>query len=351
MIRRAALLLVLAGCGSPPAATPATETVHFVGRFDRTDPTAPKFEWPGSTMRTRFSGTEIAVTLTDTENQYQVIVDGQPTHVVKTKPGKGTYVVATGLAEGEHDIVLYKRTEALFKTAQFHGFVPKPPGKLIGVTYPKARTIEIIGDSISCGYGNEGANATCRFSADTENAYLAYGALTARALGADHTIIAWSGKGLSRNYNNNESWEKFAAVYERTLPTHTDSVWAFSGPEPDVAIINLGTNDFSLGDPGAAYEAAYTQFLMRLRERYKKTFVFCTVGPVDKPEHLPQARAHIEAVIAAANARGDTRVQYVEIPIPDRSKDGLGCDYHPSLVTHRAMAELLTAAIRRQMDW
>ena len=51
--------------------------------------------------------------------------------------------------------------------------------------------MEVIGDSISCGYGNEAANEHEHFSPTTENAYFSYGAIAARAFNADYTCIAW----------------------------------------------------------------------------------------------------------------------------------------------------------------
>src|SRR6476620_9643968 len=88
--------------------------------------------------------------------------------------------------------------------------------------------MEFIGDSITCGYGIEGGNATCPFEVKlrdattdtgeplkkkngdplvitmpvTERQYLSYTAAAARALDADAVTICWSGKGVYKNYKD-----------------------------------------------------------------------------------------------------------------------------------------------------
>lgn len=53
-----------------PDVVPATDAgrlalVHFIGRFDTTDPEHPRCAFPGSGFETTFIGTGIAVTLVD----------------------------------------------------------------------------------------------------------------------------------------------------------------------------------------------------------------------------------------------------------------------------------------------
>jgi len=60
-------------------------------------------------------------------------------------------------------------------------------------------TIVAFGDSITAGYGLDGANASCSVSQDNSNHYLTYGAVAARALSAELHAIAWSGIGMYRN--------------------------------------------------------------------------------------------------------------------------------------------------------
>ena len=49
--------------------------------------------------------------------------------------------------------------------------------------------MEIIGDSITCGFGNEAPNNAFEFKTSEENGWMSYGALAARALGYDLSMI------------------------------------------------------------------------------------------------------------------------------------------------------------------
>src|SRR6185295_687477 len=122
-------------------------------------------------------------------------VDGQPASVIVADPAKTVYAAATGLPDKEHTLELFKRTEPLVGTTQFLG-LQIPKGKLLPLPARAKRRIEIVGDSISCGYGNESANQNEHFEPKTENNYLAYGAVAARAVGAEYVSVAWSGKWL-----------------------------------------------------------------------------------------------------------------------------------------------------------
>ena len=61
------------------------------------------------------------------------------------------------------------------------------------------RVVEIVGDSISAGFGNLGSETHpgygpdptggCGFTTDTESAYLTYGAVAARALGIEVIVL------------------------------------------------------------------------------------------------------------------------------------------------------------------
>lgn len=75
--------------------------------------------------------------------------------------------------------------------AQFFGF--RCAGRFLTPPEGPARRIEVIGDSITCGYGVDGADQYCPFSAATENHYRTYAAIAARDLGADLATLAWSG--------------------------------------------------------------------------------------------------------------------------------------------------------------
>jgi lysophospholipase L1-like esterase len=350
----ALLACALSACprGHTVASTAAPETqpssvLRFIGRFDMTDPDHPRFSWPASAIATRFTGPSLHVRLKDTGyDELEVVVDGNPVGVVATSPFKEDYQVVTGLSDGPHELLLSKRTEARMGEIALLGFDAKSP--LSPPARAPARHIELIGDSITAGYGNEGPGATCTGSLIAlENEYLSYGALASRSLGAEHVTIAWSGRTI----------EEMGDLYDRTLATKATARWDFTRWTPDVVVVNLGTNDFNRGDPGqAAFTRPYLALLARLRGLYAQAHIVCALGPMLTDSYPPgahaltRARAYLTQVVTQVRGAGDTRVTMLEFPSQDFA-NGLGCDYHPSKKTHRLMAEQLAAAIRAEMSW
>ncbi|HWO12471.1 MAG TPA: SGNH/GDSL hydrolase family protein, partial [Polyangiaceae bacterium] len=341
--------------GGPGGASATTSSsggepgLRFVGRVDRSDAGGERFAWSGSGLVAAFEGTQVSVSLNDaSENQFTVVLDGEVLPKLAAQSGSHDYLLADALAPGAHVLELYRRTEASFGVTQLLGLDFGADGQLLAPPAAPDRLIEIVGDSITCGYGNEGPDTSCGFSADTENHYLTYGALAARELGADVSTVAWSGKGIIYNYGDDKA-DPLPALYDRTLPGDAASVYDFAQP-PDAVVINLGTNDFSTdGDPTPdVFQTAYTDLLMRIRDKYPDAFLLCTVGPLLTGDDLTAARTDIEAAVATLQNQGDLRVKSWEMNI---SNDAPGCDWHPSLATHEAMATALVSELRANLGW
>ena len=218
----------------------------------------------------------------------------------------------------------------------------------------------------------------------TENQYLAFGALAGRALSADVTTLCYSGKGIYQNYrdgvagegtginttatttNDPDAKTLMPEYFLRTLASDTASPpWDFTKEtEPQVVLINLGTNDFARdlnGDSIAdgidlgQFHDRYTDFINLVRSKRPTAHIFLGVSPMVSDKFpLDNARKDFRSIIyqlaSEFDAKGDHRVyglEFVEMGL----RYGLGCDYHPNLVVHQIMSDQFTGAIRSKLCW
>jgi lysophospholipase L1-like esterase len=291
-------------------------------------------------------------------NIYDVVVDGKITQTLVTTAGKNiSYPLASGLSSSSsHTVTLAKHDEASFGIVTFGGFVIPGGGyaimpKLAEPTEPtmpgvNPTKMEFIGDSITCGYGDLGTYP-CDFSASTEDAMVTYAALTAANFSASFHTIAWSGKGVVRNYGdpNTTSVDPMPAYYPLTLGNNFNILWNWSLYVPDVVVINLGTNDYSTNPtPDATtFENGYKNLIATVRSAYGPTpRLFLCCGPmIGNP-----CCQYVQQVAMDENAAGDPNVYYVNMMNLMVYPTDYGCDDHPNQSGHQKMANVLIPAIR-----
>jgi hypothetical protein len=134
----------------------------YTGRIDFADKKAPSISWAGTSIKANFTGTSLAIKLDDQlgKNYFNVFLDGETQHpyVLEAKQGEQTYVISTALKPGNHSVEIYKRTEGEEGATAFKGLVLDAGAKLLAPPARPTRRIEIYGDSITSGAGNEGAD-------------------------------------------------------------------------------------------------------------------------------------------------------------------------------------------------
>jgi lysophospholipase L1-like esterase len=345
---------------SSSTCTPVNATSGSYYRYlGRVDPATKRLTWPATGITFSFTGTSASVPITAISgtNAVAVIVDGVATSIDNVD---GTSISTGTLAPGVHTVEIRKKSEALFGSISIGN--PTTSGSFCSVAQPTKR-IEIIGDSISVGYGVSGTYP-CTNTAALEDATLTYGALTAENISADYSIVAWSGKGIIRNYVTAEGDDGQPTVPElwtRTEADGPDDSYDFK-PPVDIVVVNLGTNDFGFTSyyaNGTAFQArpllnmteytdALVKFGKQIQAKYADAELFITTSPLIgdyyPPEDPAQKTNQLAAVKAAVERLGE-KAHVVDFPSQDSSDNNIGCDYHPSKLTQEQDAVILTKAI------
>jgi lysophospholipase L1-like esterase len=334
----------------PPPADILAAGVRWIGRVDTTTPAKPRFSWSGTGFVARFSGTslDMQLSVSGAAEIFKTVLDGAPQAPFTATGANGTYPLATGLSSDVHTVEVYRQTEGAQGESQLLGLTVGGGGALMDPPAAPARLIELIGDSITCGYGDLGtlSDGEC-FT--TESHWDTYGAVAGRALGAEVSTIAASGRGIVRNYAG-DTGGTMPMVYAQILANSTTPRWDFH-VEPQAVIINLGTNDISnsKGDPGTPFRDTYVSLLQTVRGNYPHALIVCIIAPLLNGGDLATIQGHIQAAVAARNAAGDARVEF--FPIPAQTSDKYACQYHPNVAENMIMADLLTAELRSKLGW
>ena len=351
-----ALLACTRGSCRSPREEP-TSSYRLVGRFD-----GARFSWSGSTIRARFRGPSVAVRLRVPPGgerfPYTAVVDDGPPVTLAVGADRERYDVATGLDPArEHLVTITREAEAFAGVHELLG-VDLAPGGAFLPDKPRPRRIEIVGDSITCGFGVTGNGPGCDFSFATERSSAAYGATLGAALDADVTTVCWSGRGVLRNYDGSTT-DTMPALFELAIPTPEKVRWDLAkAPKPDVLIVALGTNDFQ-GGAGKpldleAFEAAYETFARRLREVYPAAFLLLSTSPMLRHQPTPSGqgladdllRTRLEHVVARRTSAGDHAIELVQVP---NEATHWGCGFHPDAEMNGRIAERLAGVIRSRL--
>lgn len=340
-------LLVAATAGSQAQSTsvPANDpAIEYVGRFDFKDPLKPAFMYSGCMIRTGFTGTSIAIRLEDDSlrNWFTVKLDGK-TFPIRTSRAEGIYVLGEALADTKHIVEISRRTEWHGGTSRFGGFVIDEGKKLSQIPKLK-RTIEFIGDSFTCGYGNEGKSREEHFSYETENNYLTFGTMVARAVNANYVSVCRSGIGMYQSYGGEKDFVQPRLYDEIVVGSKT--VWDYKNHQPDVVVIALGSNDLAKPLDSAAFVGAYVAFVKKLRQQYPKAKIICAAGPDDLKDDHSKFQPYIKAVTSQF-ASSDKHVYYFYFGRSDWN----GSDWHPNIKEHEQMAATLLPFIKKVTGW
>ncbi len=347
------LLSAVAACAST-LIVPNDRRLQYTGRIDFSNPAAPQLSWPGTSVTANFTGSSLALRLDDQSgtNFFNVFLDNdaQPT-ILHCAQGDKTYSVASNLPPGKHRFLLTKRTEGGDGATTFRGMELADGAQILRPPKRPRHKMEIYGDSISSGMGNEAPDGEADNDPKEKNNFLAYGPIAARDLDAELHVISQSGIGIMI------SWFDFTMpqFYDQLSAVgNNDTHWDFSKWKPELVLINLFQNDCWLIDtrhridPPPTDEQriqAYVDFVKTIRAKYPKTYIICALGSMDATQPGSKWPGYVSAA-----------VEQMKRENPKGKIDALFFDYtgykaHPRVQQHQANAAKLAAFVREKMGW
>lgn len=347
------------------------ENVKLVGRTWLSDDTlwlalsgaGVEFEYTGKKLDITIAGDSVATSgSADNQARVAIYVDGERVIDEMIDSAEETFTAFESAEAKTVNVKIIKLSECAMSTCGIKA-ITVAEGETIKPAPKKTHTIEFIGDSITCGYGVDDEVKENHFSTKTEDVTKAYAYKTAQALDADYSMFSISGYGIISGYTNGDE-----PVSAQTIPQYYESLgfsygafastttphsleWDFKSFEPEVIVINLGTNDASYTkaytDRRDHYKQAYIDFLKQIRENNPNATIFCTLGTMDNT--LCQRMAEAAAEYSAET--GDDKVHYVLFDLQNGAVDGYAADWHPTEATHQKSADKLVAEIKTVMGW
>ncbi|MGN6712438.1 SGNH/GDSL hydrolase family protein [Anaerocolumna jejuensis] len=234
--------------------------------------------------------------------------------------------------------------------------------------------IEFIGDSITSGEGVVGAREEEDWISMWFSAADNYTALTAKELNADYRVISQSGWGVLTSWDNNPDYN-IPKYYEKVCGLLTgeknENLGAlkendFNAWQPDIVVVNLGTNDSSAFNTPEwkdeatgrhhkqrsdsdgtfneedlkAFEEAVSNFLAKIRKYNQKAHIVWAYGML--------GNSMMPAIFRAADTyqrkSGDRKVSVFQLP--NTTDKTIGSRSHPGILSHEKAAEELSVYLR-----
>ena len=295
------------------------------------------------------------------ENRVRVAVYVDGERVVDTLLSEPEATVPAFVSERQesHIVRIIKLSESAMSTCGISAI--ETDGTIVP-TVSKDKLIEFIGDSITCGYGVDDEDRDHHFATGTEDVTKAYAYKTAEAMDADYSMVSFSGYGIISGYTATgekvanqlvpEYYEKLGFSYGtykgKYKPQNVD--WDFSKHQPELVVINLGTNDMSYvldkEDRREEYSSGYLTFLKTVREKNPTAQILCVLGMMGEAL-CPTLKATVERY---KRENGDTKVSYMGFT-DQLPEDGYAANWHPTETTHTKAAGKLAEEIKNSMGW
>jgi len=323
--------------------------VRFFGRT-YVEGSAHFFNWSSSGFTFSFKGSGAKATIVSNapgggNTAYiKVYIDGVEQPDIALTKASQEIVLASGLdASKEHTIKVVKRTNARSSSAGVTS-LSLIDGEKLAPSKASDRLIEFIGDSITVGYATVAGTSTT-WSTATEDSTKTYSEQIANAFGADYMVTAISGRGVVRN-TGGDTDKLLPAIYPYIDQYNLPGVEYDFKVQPDVIIINLGTNDASGNNPNltsAEFKTGLKAFLKDVRKYNPNAEIIYAYGLM-----TTKFATDMATVVDELKAEGDAHISFLRLPTCQSNEKQIG---HPTAKAYVSRGEMLITKIEQLTGW
>ncbi|HOJ79822.1 MAG TPA: GDSL-type esterase/lipase family protein [Clostridiales bacterium] len=332
--------------------------------------------WTGSGVEFNVKGSELWIEVETDYDVYEpwisILINSYPVARQMVTAGRHWLCVFRGMNAGAaKNVRIMKDVQPMSfdKGCLVHIHSVRFDGEFLPVE-DRPYKIEFIGDSITSGEGTVGASCEQDWIPMWFSAADNYTYLTAKALNADYRVVSQSGWGVLTGWDNNPNcsipryYEQICGILPKENCAVADAFGQndFDEWQPDVIVVNLGTNDanaFStpewvdeasgarhkqrLNEDGtfneedlAAFENAAAGFLGKLRKYNKNAHIVWAYGMFGAPL-MPSIYRAADTYIRST---GDRKVSIFQLP--NTTNETMGSRSHPGKHAHEKAAKELT---------
>ncbi|ORX83694.1 hypothetical protein BCR32DRAFT_326256 [Anaeromyces robustus] len=304
------------------------------------------------------------------ENPAHILVYGDDKLILDTYTTENPKELNVEFDEiGEHIVRLIKISECQYGSIYIDEI--KTDSNVITPTSPKDKKIEFIGDSITSAFGSVENLGPCFTS--FEDGTKSYAYKVAQKFNVDYSIFSFSSYGIYSGYLGEPIrvtdflippiYEKLGRLNwnfdypENTTLAMSSVDWDAKEFEPDLIVINLGTNDAfyinSLSDENLRateqinFTNAYKDFITQVRSVHPNSEILCTIGSMG--QFLYQEIEN--AVHAYVNETNDLKINAFQLNEQDIEKNGEGFFGHPGILSQVDSAYETISKIEELYGW
>lgn len=269
------------------------------------------------------------------ESYFTVYIDGKRVEERFLAKGQKTLKIASFEDSCFHVIRVVRQNEiawsqSLLKNLRITGYLFEAP---------KDRDfyIEFYGDSLTSAFGNIGkpSDPAPHDVPKYQDATQSFGYLVTEELNADCSILAMSGVGIATGHYP----KHFLHYFSKYSHKRTNEDFNFEGARvPDIAVVRLGANDFSVGCTREQYVSRAKELVDYIRKGYGKDVPIVWMHGSRGDDF----KAWLEEL---SNAYGGEKGGFYLLELGWRDH-GVGAGGHPSVASHKANADTLLSFLK-----